>query len=190
MQYALNKNKERIEPIPHIEATCPGCGEEVIAKCGSINVWHFAHQNGTDCDSWYEPESQWHREWKNNFPIENQEVTIKPHRADIETRDGTVIELQASSISADEIKEREQFYGKMIWIIKADDFINRFYIYYNQDGYFTFKWKHPRKCWLNSTKPIYLDFGSMLFHLKKMYDNGCGYGYSNISKTNLIKSYA
>lgn len=43
------------------------------------------------------------------------------HRADVLTPKG-VIEFQKSSISTKEIREREQFYGRMVWVIDAVDF--------------------------------------------------------------------
>lgn len=195
MQYANNKNKERVEPSPNIEATCPGCGEEVIAKCGTINVWHFAHKSGTDCDSWYEPESEWHRDWKNNFPTVNQEVTIRGemgyHRADVLTKTELVIELQASTISIEEILEREQFYGDMIWIVKADTFKDRFDIRFNHEKcIWTFRWKHPRRCWGLAKKPVYLDFGEYhLFKIGRIYPSAkCGgWGEAGIYKEDFIE---
>lgn len=173
MQYAITTTGERISPTPEIHALCPGCKDTLIAKCGSINIWHFAHKN-KDCDPWYEPESEWHRKWKEFWPVENREVVIGNHRADIRTKIGTVIELQNSSISAEEIQEREQFYGKMIWIVNAESFKDNI-ILYEKDGYFSFRWKHPRKCWYKSTKSIYLDFGEILFRIKKLYP-GRGWG--------------
>lgn len=46
-----------------------------------------------------------------------------PHRADIRRDDGLVIELQASSISAEEIAEREAFYGEMVWLLDGREFV-------------------------------------------------------------------
>ena len=43
------------------------------------------------------------------------------HRADVKTPRG-VIEFQASSIGSTEVQEREEFYGKMIWVVKANTF--------------------------------------------------------------------
>lgn len=62
MMYAV-KNNERIPPEPQGRAVCPACHDTVIARCGNVNMWHWAHQKGFDCDDWYEPESEWHRNW-------------------------------------------------------------------------------------------------------------------------------
>ena len=120
MQFALNQFKQRIKPAPKTVGFCPSCGSSLIPKCGQILCWHWSHKT-LDCDPWYEPESEWHRNWKSLFPDDWQEVTIGNHRADVKTPHG-VVEFQASSISSTEVQERENFYGKMIWVIKADTF--------------------------------------------------------------------
>jgi competence CoiA-like predicted nuclease len=124
MQFALNQFKQRIKPAPKSIGFCPSCGSSLIPKCGQILCWHWSHKT-LDCDPWYEPESEWHRNWKNLFPDDWQEVTIGNHRADVKTPRG-VVEFQASSISSTEVQEREDFYGRMIWVVKADTFdLNR-----------------------------------------------------------------
>lgn len=119
MLWALS-NGARLLASPKSQAFCPTCGGEVIAKCGEIVSWHWAHKQ-CDCDPWYEPESDWHINWKQKFPQSWQEVTVGNHRADISTPSG-VIELQNSPLSASEIYERENFYGRMIWIVNAQKF--------------------------------------------------------------------
>ena len=61
------KDNVRIRAEPNITANCDVCGKEVISKCGNIKVWHFAHKVSADCDSWSEEETQWHKDWKNEF---------------------------------------------------------------------------------------------------------------------------
>lgn len=114
---------------------CPGCGGEVLGKCGEINIHHWAHLSGEDCDPWSEPEGEWHLAWKNKFPKEWQEQYIKStfgsekHRADIKIPGGPVIELQSSPISNTEIEKREKFYNKfgdgIIWIVNGKEFTDR-----------------------------------------------------------------
>ena len=111
---------------PGAGGTCPSCGAALVPKCGSIVSWHWAHK-ASDCDHWSEPESQWHIDWKQLFPKAWQEVSFGPHRADVGTRNG-IIEFQRSSISADEIAERERFYGKMIWVVWAGDWCLEDYV--------------------------------------------------------------
>jgi len=81
------------------------CGAPVHARCGDLVVWHWAHNAEAGCDPWSEPEAPWHLWWKERVPLEQREVTIGSHLADIVVEKG-VIELQHSSISTQEIIER------------------------------------------------------------------------------------
>jgi hypothetical protein len=165
-----NSNFEKIKAKPQATAVCPGCGKAVIPKCGDIISWHWAHKT-KDCDSWSEPESQWHLEWKDQFPKDWQEVVIGPHRADVKTPYG-VIEFQKSNISVKEIKIREEFYGKMSWVLDASD-----WAIMDCDSYElelpenTARWRWPRKCWVQSSRPIYLDRGeNCILYVTAIYE--------------------
>lgn len=114
------ENGSKILASPGSRAKCPCCGGDVIAKCGEIVSWHWSHKQ-KDCDSWHEPESQWHINWKKQFPQDWQEIAIGNHRADIATPHG-IIEFQNSPLNAAEIRAREDFYGRMIWVVNASDF--------------------------------------------------------------------
>lgn len=123
MRFALIDN-EHMEAKPDlVGAVCPGCGASVIAKCGTQKVHHWAHRNTRMCDSWWETETQWHRVWKNNFPVEWQEIflpdeqTGKKHIADVRTEYGLVIEFQHSFINPVERISREEFYKNMVWVV-------------------------------------------------------------------------
>ena len=166
MNYARTCNGARELPTPGAKAVCPGCRGPVLAKCGSINVWHWAHKSGTDCDKWSEPETAWHREWKNYFSKQDQEIIIGPHRADVKTKSGRVIELQHSPISATEIKEREDFYGPgMVWVVDATPFLENIY-FLPKNEEIQFIWRWFRKSWQYSQRPVYLDPGSKRFRDK------------------------
>lgn len=117
MEFAF-VNGARRRPSPGWRGCCPQCGADVLAKCGEQKAWHWAHKSA-DCDSWSEGESAWHQGWKNYFPEDWREVTIGDHRADVLTPLG-VIELQNSPITPAMIREREAFYGRMIWIVNAE----------------------------------------------------------------------
>lgn len=117
MQYA-NVDGKRSKPPPGAKGTCTGCGAPVLAKCGTIKVHHWAHV-AKDCDPWYEPMTEWHRTWQERFPPDWREVTIGPHRADVCTPGGLVLEFQHSPIGFEEIEERENFYGNMLWVFDA-----------------------------------------------------------------------
>jgi hypothetical protein len=130
MEYALY-NGLRSAAQPGLKALCEHCGTEVIAKCGSKKIWHWAHTTLENCDSWYEPETAWHRHWKQRFGKQCSEIRILRegvyHIADVLNKDGIVFEFQNSSISSEVIAAREAFYGeKMIWVINGEAFKSSF----------------------------------------------------------------
>lgn len=122
----------KTEPQQGLVGICPRCGKEVFAKCGKIKLHHWAHKNLKDCDAWAEPETQWHRYWKNKFLKEYQEVvftnpiTNEKHRADVHTAKGITIEFQNSPISLDELHSRDEFYNNLIWIVNGEKFKGEF----------------------------------------------------------------
>jgi len=98
---------------------CELCGGIAIPKCGRINVWHWAHKSLQDCDTWAEPITAWHADWQAHFPVDCCEIPIGRHRADVRSPSGLVIEFQHSALSVDEIRERENHYGSMLWVFDA-----------------------------------------------------------------------
>lgn len=125
MQYAI-VDGERIEAEKGKRGFCVGCNEIVIAKCGTIKINHWAHLSlKKKCDSWWENETLWHREWKEKFPERWREITFYDeklqefHRADVHTEKGITIEFQNSSFSIQELQSRERFYPKLIWVING-----------------------------------------------------------------------
>lgn len=121
MRYAL-VDGARKEPSPKLLGSCVGCGYPMIAKCGTKKLHHWAHKGRLECDRWWEPETQWHRDWKNQFPKDWQEVRHvaengEVHIADVKTPRDEVLEFQYSALHPDEMAAREAFYGpQMAWI--------------------------------------------------------------------------
>jgi hypothetical protein len=95
---------------PGLTGECLTCKSKLIAKCGDIKVWRWAHASPGDCDPRAEGGTEWHLGWKNDFVPGCQEVAMGPHRADVRTGRGTVIEFRHSPISPEEIRERGEFY--------------------------------------------------------------------------------
>ena len=184
----------------HVTATsgarghCPGCAGEVTAKCGTIVAWHWAHaaNNGADCDSWSEAVGPWHLAWQALAPTPCREVTLRPHRADLRSPGGFVIELQASSISTLDIAAREDFYGPdMLWIFDAREaYITDRLSVRRRDGYFTFRWKHPRKSLTACNHRILLDLGGgWLLDVRKIHAEApCG-GWGQIIPATAISAW-
>ena len=109
---------------------CPVCGGALSVKAKkpeALKAAHFAHKKGKDCDSWKHDLSEWHYAWQKSFPKECREVVVQngeeKHRADV-LINNTVIEFQHSSISAEEIAERNSFYRecgyKVVWVFDAE----------------------------------------------------------------------
>jgi hypothetical protein len=123
MKFALI-NGQRQEAKPNLSGECPSCGHPMVAKCGAVRIWHWAHQGSRACDPWWENESEWHRAWKGQFPVSWQEI-VHPaengmkHIADVRTERGWVIEFQRSYIKPEERRSRDTFYPKLVWVVDA-----------------------------------------------------------------------
>jgi hypothetical protein len=116
-------NGQRQEAQPKLSGKCPICDSRMVAKCGEVKIWHWAHLGKRLCDPWWEPETPWHRAWKDRFPIDWQEVvhhqaeTGEKHIADVKTDRGWVIEFQHSYLRPEERRSRDAFYRKLIWVV-------------------------------------------------------------------------
>lgn len=191
MMYALDKIGSRQEAKPDARATCPGCYGDVLAKCGSIVSWHWAHI-AADCDPWTEPETPWHRGWKEAVPEPQREVVMGAHRADIVTITGWVVELQSRSLPAGEARQREDFYGHMVWIFNLSEVAYDRFLVRDHDGYATFRWKHPWKSLALLRAPVLLDLwgrtSDQVFALKRIYpDAPCGGWGRVVAKSSIIE---
>lgn len=121
MKYAI-VNGEKIEAYKGESGICPSCNSELIAKCGEKKINHWAHKGNRNCDHWWENETEWHRCWKGQYPIEWQEVVQfdekgEKHIADVKINDGLVLEFQHSYIKPEEVRSRNVFYSKLAWIV-------------------------------------------------------------------------
>lgn len=121
MRFALS-NGSRVEATPGARGLCPRCASALIAKCGEKRIWHWAHKGGRHCDHWWENETEWHRNWKANFPKDWQEVTSRDeggerHIADVMTPSGIAVEFQRSPIAPLEVRTRTEFYKSIVWVV-------------------------------------------------------------------------
>jgi len=185
MRFALIDNN-RVEAQPKQQGVCPNCSQSVIAKCGKQKIWHWAHRSITSCDSWWEPETEWHRTWQSNYPADWQEISLldektgEKHIADVRTVHNLVIEFQHSHIDPQERTSREQFYKNVVWVVDGTRLKRdypRFLKEWISDGISEvhktdksgiFKVWFPEFCfpeaWLKSSVPVIFDFrgdGSM-----------------------------
>lgn len=171
MIYANDECGNRVTATPNATATCPSCDAGMVAKCGRIKVWHWAHQSLRDCDTWSEGETLWHAAWKSRF--QGIEVTMRKgiggvehlHRADVVTPLGTVIEFQHSAISSQDIADRERFYGNMVWVLDATTTFRKDRILLRheqpQSGspFCKFIWSHRRTSFDEAAASVFLDLG-------------------------------
>lgn len=176
MRFALIDNN-RVEAQPKQVGLCPNCSQPVISKCGNKKVWHWAHRSIASCDSWWEPETEWHRNWKSNYPDEWQEITLvdeqtnEKHIADVRTIHNLVIEFQHSAIKSEERISREKFYKNMLWVVDGTRLKNGysrfckgkdslFFTKTDNDNVFTVEFPaevFPAN-WLDSSVPVLFDF--------------------------------
>ena len=186
MRYAI-VDGQRAEAKPWLRGVCQCCGGQTIAKCGKHVVWHWAHRRREDCDPWWEPETEWHRSWKDRFPLDWQEVvhcdpaTGEKHIADVKTPHGLVIEIQNSPIHPEEMRSREKFYESIVWIVNGDrrepdgqqSTLDSAYFHLGRSSHpiredplaFPVEWHGKSKLlhnWSRATADVYFDFGDGL----------------------------
>jgi len=121
VRFAILDGK-KVEATPKAKGICPNCESELIARCGQVRVWHWAHKGNPPCDPWWENETEWHRAWKGYFPVDWQEVIFQAksgekHIADVKTDQGWVIEFQHSYLKPEERQARDAFYQKLVWVV-------------------------------------------------------------------------
>jgi competence CoiA-like predicted nuclease len=170
MIYAIDNKGNRIRATPNTIAICQCCKSKVIAKCGTVKIWHWSHEILQNCDSWYEGMSEWHYNWQNQCKNENIEVIVGNHIADIKSS-SFVFELQHSSINEIEVKEREKHYGYMIWILDYKE-KEKHFVYY-ENNFIKVKWFKPSLHFFE--RPVFLDMGTHLLRLKKRTEKGFYY---------------
>jgi competence protein CoiA len=207
MKYAL-VDGSKAEPAPKLRGRCLACDSEMVPKCGRHVLWHWAHKSLQHCDRWWESETEWHRAWKNLFPVEWQEVVHvdstnnEKHIADVKTPGGMVLEFQHSPISMAEVKSRESFYSNMAWIVngRRND-LDRNYFSLSlskpsaeQPGEFPLRWWGSSKLFANwgmSSRAVYVDFGDDLLWKVLRFDKQTKTGaVSPVDKQNAVSSWA
>lgn len=204
MLYALDESGALVSAFPHGRAVCPVCRSPVLAKCGELVTWHWAHQAQVECDSFGEPETEWHREWKRAF--ESLGYTVErvfqgdgeTHRADVyDSVRRRVVELQHSALDARAVWARIWFYrqyaGGLVWLFDARAW-NLALAW--RDGYWSFRWRWPRRSLFDAFRhpPVYLHLGeypTRVLKVMRLYDDtttaGWGYLTTARDKPSLIR---
>ena len=167
---------ERSEAKPGLKGICQCCHQPVINKSrGTGRNPYWSHRPNEACNRWWEPETEWHRSWKDNFPIEWQEIimqdeqTGEKHIADIRSSHNFVVEFQHSHIDPQERVAREQFYKNMVWVVDGTrlkmDYSRFLKIKENSRSAGIHGFWHVRfpekifpRGWLESSVPVFFDF--------------------------------
>jgi competence protein CoiA len=187
MEFAEDVAGVRVRPTPRAMARCPQCKQPVRAKCGRIVPEYWSHLVGNDCDSWSEPETLWHRWWKARVPVEQREVVVGDHRADIVNSDGVVVELQHSPLSVDDIAERENHYApigterNMIWLLDGRTlkapmrYFNSQVVRLEQVEHTQWLWRWARHSFKYARCPVYIDLGTTVLRAHLLRGQGRGF---------------
>lgn len=159
---------------PSARATCVDCLGVLIAKCGEINRWHWAHEAHDATCTGSDGEGAWHRAWKMWAEQHGAQTEISEgrHRADIVWHDGTVYELQSNYLDAVDIANREQHWGdRLTWIYRITP--NRFSRLWNAgDGWF--RWQRPPVSMTRHEAPI-------IWHVNdRLYDATVTFGGNDV----------
>ena len=158
MFVAIDQNHKKInieKANPGDKYFCQQCGGELFIRFCTKKRTHFAHKpKQKPCsDTWdkHYDKSIWHKDWQNEFPIENQEVTVPFgnvfHRGDVVT--GTnVVEFQHSSIKGVTFEKRNKFYlnagYKVIWLFDYIAHFDKNILTYKKSGNeIIVNWKKP-----------------------------------------------
>lgn len=170
-------------------------------------LWHWAHKSREHCDRWWESETEWHRAWKNLFPVEWQEVvhtddtSNEKHIADIKTPRGLVLEFQHSPISPEEMKSREDFYKNMAWIVDGcRNELDKNYFSLSlskpsveQPSEFPLRWWGSSKLFANwgaAGRAVYIDFGDDLLWKLLRFDKQTKAGaVSPVDRQSIVSSW-
>jgi competence CoiA-like predicted nuclease len=174
-------------PQKGLKGKCISCGSDMVSKCGDIRIKHWAHKGKKHCDPWWENETEWHRDWKNLFPVEWQEIRCvsengEIHIADIKRPDGFFIEVQNSPINSLEVDARNNFYKNLIWVINGCRYqldVESLSFYSNtikKDGYIEILANTFKICtlWKNRSRHVFVDF--------------CDYNHENMRRVFYLSS--
>lgn len=114
MLIALDSDDKRIRASHNIIGFCPECNEQLIPRCGDLNINHWAHYPDSTCN-YGEGKTEWHMKWQERALDLGADCEVPfihngtKHIADI-VFNNRVIELQHSNIEKSEVIRRSNFY--------------------------------------------------------------------------------
>jgi hypothetical protein len=183
-QYAhIDDTNEPIHIYDYIKTECkdiPKCinGHELCSANGKIKKPYFRHKNNEDVDG-NNPMTKWHCEWQGNFPKTERpfpkinDTQKSDRRADVVIQKfNTIIEIQHSPISPEEVKNRKHDYELnnhiTIWIIHGNDTIRVTHLKHSMRIYLEFtkdRWKYKS---FTEYEFIFVDIDGLIY---KVYPN-------------------
>ena len=182
MYIAFDRNFNRVhikDSIVREKYFCPYCQSPLMVRKGDIRQHHYAHARGAVCsDTWSAERNSndcdWHKEWQDIFPIDNQEISLAlgeiKHRADVMIR-RTVLEFQHSSLNSEKFSNRNAFYAglghKVIWVFDFQELYeeDRFEIEHS-GNIVSVDWKRPRHTFDDFTDIRRLDGIELYFQIE------------------------
>ena len=185
MEFAVTAESTHSPAAPGLAGVCGVCNTTVIQRCGEIIARHWAHHdpNRDGCDAFSEGETLWHRGMKLPFPESCREVVIDEngvrHRADVRLPGGLVVEFQHSAISVNDLREREAFYRRMVWVFDASGPFAEGRIVIKKDhGHLSqMTWSRPRSSAAFCLCPVAFDLGERGVFLANTFTaDGVGVG--------------
>ena len=204
MHFALLDNM-RVEPEKGLEGViCPICRQPVYARCGEVRIAHWAHKSVIDCDPWQEPETQWHRDWKNLFGDLQEQMHEKDgtrHMADVKTPDGTIVEFRHGYINAEGQRTRQAFFGEtMFWVVDCASNPKRVERFKDNrcclnrervSGHEVWNTREAGKCvprtWIKCQRFVFFDFGEDdLWYIFPRNSNDINAICMNMSKADFV----
>ncbi len=133
-----------INPTPHARGWCIACGYELIARCGSHRVKHWAHKPYSSCIAIQEDETDWKREWRQLFKPDFCEVVRDGVFFDAICNNDTPVMLRVTAIDTDKLVSLQEKFPKMICIFDAQKIWGNLKMV-NRGDHHTFRWYSPQK---------------------------------------------
>jgi competence CoiA-like predicted nuclease len=128
MLLAITKNGARVRPSKEVEAFCPCCEQQVIAKMGQIRIHYWAHLPNSEC-SYGTGMTEWHYRWihrhfdKDGWEVEHPD---DEYRYDcFNSYKGLVLEIQKTPLYEYMIAKTEHVTSKgysINWILHDEIF--------------------------------------------------------------------
>jgi hypothetical protein len=174
-----------------LPAACPECHGEVYARLPAHAIRHWAHKplpdgQVRDCTRDAGEMSEWHRAWQaERTDLACIEVQGEGFRADVVNAAGFIIEFQRSRITEDEVRRREQYWRKGVWVADGHpDEEDRPHIELNRlpgenivDDYWRFTWRPMPGLVSVARWPVWVDVGDRGMLQVAFVERGRGRGW-------------